>query len=242
MKIDVLAFGSHPDDVELGCAGTLLMEKRSGKTIGVIDITGGELGTRGTPATRKAEAAAAAGILQLDIRENLGLPDGFFENTRPHQLEIIRTIRKYRPEIILCNAPADRHPDHGRASRLLEEASFLSGLIKVETEDKGQLQTAWRPKYVLHYLQDRYLQPNFVYDITPVMEQKIEAIKAYGTQFNVADPNALHTYISKPDFLDSIIYRAKMLGKMIGVPYAEGYISEKMIGIRNLDALVQEVT
>lgn len=242
MKIDVLAFGSHPDDVELSCAGTLLMEKRSGKSIGVIDMTAGELGTRGTAETRKAEAATAAIILKLDVRENLGLPDGFFENTRPYQLEVIRAIRKYQPEIILCNAPSDRHPDHGRASRLLEEASFLAGLIKVETDDNGQLQSAWRPKYVLHYLQDRFLQPNFVYDITPVMEQKIEAIKAYGTQFNVADPNELHTYISKPDFLDSIIYRAKMLGKMIGVPYAEGYISDKMIGISNLDALVQKST
>ena len=242
MKIDILAFGSHPDDVELSCAGTLLMEKKGGKTIGVIDMTAGELGTRGTAETRKAEAAAAALILQLDVRENLGLPDGFFENTRLHQLEVIRAIRKYQPEIILCNAPSDRHPDHGRASRLLEEASFLAGLIKIETADSGQLQTAWRPKYLLHYLQDRFLQPSFVYDITPVMEQKIEAIKAYGTQFNVADPNELHTYISKPDFLDSIIYRAKMLGKMIGVPYAEGYISEKMIGISSLDALVQEAT
>ncbi len=242
MKIDVLAFGSHPDDIELSCAGTLLMEKRSGKTIGVIDMTRGELGTRGTAETRKAEAAAAAAILALDIRENLDLPDGFFENTKPYQLAVVRAIRKYQPDIVLCNAPADRHPDHGRASRLLEEASFLAGLMKVETEDDGQLQTAWRPKYVLHYLQDRFLQPNFVYDITPVMDQKIEAIKAYATQFNVADPNELHTYISKPDFLDSIIYRAKMLGKMIGVPYAEGYISEKMIGIRSLDALVKEAT
>lgn len=242
MKIDVLAFGSHPDDVELGCAGTLLMEKRQGKTIGIIDMTAGELGTRGTAETRKAEAAVAATILQLDARENLGIPDGFFENTKPHQLAVIRAIRKYQPEIILCNAPADRHPDHGRASRLLEEAAFLSGLIKVETEDDGQLQAAWRPKYVLHYIQDRFLQPTFVYDITPVIDQKIEAIKAYTTQFNVTDPNGVQTYISKPDFLDSIVYRAKMLGKMIGVPYAEGYISEKMIGITTFDSLVQEVT
>jgi N-acetylglucosamine malate deacetylase 1 len=242
MKIDVLAFGSHPDDVELGCAGTLLMEKQKGKKIGIIDITGGELGTRGTAETRKAEAAAAATVLGLDVRENLYLPDGFFENSKLHQLEVIKAIRKYQPEIILANAPSDRHPDHGRASRLLVEAAFLAGLVKVETEVEGKKQDAWRPKYVLHYIQDRFLQPAFVYDITPVMEQKLEAIKAYTTQFNVTGEGEQHTYISRPDFLENIVYRAKMLGRMVGVPYAEGFLSEKMIGISTLDSLIQQTT
>lgn len=242
MKIDVLAFGSHPDDVELGCSGTLLMEKRQGKTIGIVDMTQGELGTRGTAETRKAEADAAAKILGLDARVNLAMPDGFFENTKQYQLEIIKVLRRYQPEIILCNAPSDRHPDHGRASKLTAEAAFLSGLKKIETEDNGVLQEAWRPKYVLHYIQDRFLQPAFVYDITPVMEQKIASIKAYGTQFNVTGEGEQHTYISKPDFLENIIYRAKMLGRMIGVEYAEGFLTEKMIGITTFDSLIKETT
>jgi N-acetylglucosamine malate deacetylase 1 len=170
------------------------------------------------------------------------MPDGFFENTKQYQLEIIKVLRRYQPDIILCNAPSDRHPDHGRASKLTEEAAFLSGLKKIETEENGVQQEAWRPKYVLHYIQDRFLQPNFVYDITPVMEQKVESIKAYTTQFNVTGEGEQHTYISRPDFLDNIIYRAKMLGRMVGVEYAEGFLTEKMIGITTFDSLVQNVT
>ncbi|MES2776012.1 MAG: bacillithiol biosynthesis deacetylase BshB1 [Bacteroidota bacterium] len=242
MKIDVLAFGAHPDDVELGCSGVLMMEKLKGKKTGVIDLTMGELGTRGTPETRRIESIAATAVMQLDIRDNLELHDGFFQNDKASQVEVIWAIRKYQPDVILCNAPSDRHPDHGRGSRLVEEAAFLAGLRKILTTDDGISQAPWKPKYVLHYLQDRYLAPNFVYDISDVMERKIEAIKAYGTQFNSLDDAEPQTYISKPDFLDSIIYRAKMLGKMIGVPYAEGFTSEKMIGINNLDALVQHAT
>ncbi len=242
MKIDILAFGAHPDDVELSCSGVLMMEKLQGKRTGVIDLTMGELGTRGTPETRFTESLAATAVMQLDVRDNLKLADGFFQNDKAHQLEVIWAIRKYQPEIILCNAPSDRHPDHGRGARLLQEASFLAGLRKVETLDNGTIQAPWKPKYVLSYLQDRYLQPNFVYDITPVMDRKIEAIKAYSTQFNSPDTSEPQTYISTPDFLESIIYRAKMLGKMIGVPYAEGFISEKMIGLSSFDALVQNVT
>ena len=242
MKIDVLAFGVHPDDVELSCAGVLLVEKKNGKTTGIIDITEGELGTRGTAETRKEEAAAAAKILGIDVRENLQLADGFFKNDEVHQRKIITAIRKYRPEIILCNAPEDRHPDHGRSARLVADAAFLSGLVKIETTDDGKLQEPWKPAYVLQYIQDRFLQPNFVIDVTEVFEQKLEAIKAYATQFHNPGIDGPQTYISTPDFLDSIIYRSKMLGKMIGVKHAEGFISEKMIGFKSLDVLIKKTT
>jgi bacillithiol biosynthesis deacetylase BshB1 len=242
MKVDILAFGAHPDDVELSCAGTLLVEKANGKKIGIIDLTQGELGTRGSAEIRKQEAAAAAKILQLDVRENLELADGFFKNDKVHQLQVIKAIRKYQPEIILCNAPEDRHPDHGKGAGLLEDAVFLSGLRKIETTDGGQLQDVWRPSYVFNYIQDRYLHPNFVIDISAVMDQKIAAIRAFGTQFDNPDLNEPQTYISTPDFLDSIIYRAKMFGKMIGVKYAEGFISKKMIGFNSFDAFIKENT
>jgi len=242
MKIDVLAFGAHPDDVELSCSGVLMMEKLHGKKVGVVDLTMGELGTRGTPETRLQESILASTVMQLDVRDNLKLADGFFQNDKAHQLEVIRMIRKYQPEIILCNAPSDRHPDHGRAAKLIEESAFYAGLRKIETLEESVLQQVWKPKYVLHYIQDRFMQPSFVYDITPVMDRKIEAIKAYGTQFNTVKDSEPQTYISTPDFLDSVIYRCKMLGKMIGVPYAEGFITEKMTGIKSFDALVQQIT
>ncbi len=243
MKLDILAFGAHPDDVELSCAGTLLVEKNNGKKVGVVDLTQGELGTRGSAEIRKKEAMAAAEILQLDIRENLKLPDGFFKNDEAHQLRIIQAIRKYQPEIILCNAPEDRHPDHGRSAQLLEDAVFLAGLIKIKTtDDNNELQGVWRPSYVFNYVQDRYLHPNFVIDISDVMEQKLSSIRAYSTQFNNPDLNEPQTYISTPDFLESIIYRAKMYGKMIGVKYAEGYISKKMIGFNNFDTFIKQIT
>ncbi len=242
MKLDILAFGAHPDDVELSCAGTLMVEKMHGKKIGVVDLTQGELGTRGSAELRKQEATAAAEILQLDVRENLELADGFFKNDEVHQRQIIRAIRKYQPEIILCNAPDDRHPDHGRSAQLLEDAVFLSGLRKIETIDNGQLQTVWRPSYVFNYIQDRYLHPNFVMDISAVMEQKLASIRAYGTQFENPGLDEPQTYISTPDFLDSVIYRAKMYGKMIGVKYAEGFISRKMIGFNSFDAFIKENT
>ena len=242
MKLDILAFGAHPDDVELGCAGTLLVEKANGKKVGVIDLTQGELGTRGSVELRRKEAAAAAKILQLDVRENLELADGFFKNDEVHQRQIIRVIRKYQPEIIICNAPEDRHPDHGKAAQLMEDAVFLSGLRKIETADNGQPQQVWRPAHVFNYIQDRYLHPNFVINISEVMEQKLASIRAYGTQFDNADLDEPQTYISTPDFLDSVIYRAKMYGKMIGVKYAEGYINRKMIGFNSFDAFIKENT
>ncbi|MES2849245.1 MAG: bacillithiol biosynthesis deacetylase BshB1 [Bacteroidota bacterium] len=243
MKLDILAFGVHPDDVELGCAGTLLVEKMKGKKTGIIDLTKGELGTRGSAAIREKEAAAAATILQLDARENLGLADGFFKNDEAHQRKVIAAIRKYQPEIILCNAPEDRHPDHGRSAQLVEDAGFLSGLRKIETLDEnGQPQEAWKPKYIFNYLQDRYLHPTFVIDISDVIEKKVESIKAYSTQFYNPGTDEPETYISTPDFLDSIMYRSKMLGKMIGVKHAEGFISTKMIGFESFNTLIANIT
>jgi N-acetylglucosamine malate deacetylase 1 len=242
MKLDILAFGVHPDDVELSCAGVLLVEKNNGKKTGIIDLTAGELGTRGTGEIRKIEAANAAKILGVEIRENLGMADGFLQNDEAHQRKVITALRAYQPEIILCNAPEDRHPDHGRSSKLVSDAAFLSGLMKIRTEHDGIAREAWRPKYVFHYIQDRMLQPDFVIDITDVFEQKIEAIKTYKTQFYNTDMEEPETYISTPDFLDSVIYRHKWFGKMIGVKYAEGFISEKIVGLKNFDSIIKKNT
>ncbi len=242
MKLDILAIAVHPDDVELGCAGTLLMEKANGKKTGVVDLTRGELGTRGTPELRGEEAARAAVILGLDARENLGMADGFFRNDEQHQRRLIRAIRKYRPEIVLANALEDRHPDHGRAGHLITESCFLSGLRKIETlDEEGRPQEHWRPKYVFHYIQDRYATPSFVYDITPVFDTKLRSIQAYASQFHSTEYGAAEpqTYISTPEFLSAIIGRHQMFGKMIGVPYAEGFITEKMIGVQDFDAFVR---
>ena len=245
MKLDILAIAVHPDDVELGCAGTLMMEKLLGKKVGVIDLTQGELGTRGTAALRSIESAKAAEIMQLDVRENMGMADGFFRNDEEHQRMLIRSIRKFRPEIVLANALTDRHPDHGRAGQLISDACFLSGLRKVETVDTdGQVQAFWRPKYVFHYIQDRYQAPSFVYDISAVFERKIQSVKAYSSQFHSEEygNDEPQTYISTPEFLNSVIGRHQMFGKMIGVPYAEGFISEKMIGVNSFDAFIQQDT
>lgn len=242
MKLDVLAFGVHPDDVELSCAGVLLVEKNNGKKTGIIDLTQGELGTRGSASIRKQEAGNAAKILQVDVRENLAMADGFFLNDEVHQRKIITSLRTYQPDIVLCNAPADRHPDHGRSAKLVTDAAFLSGLAKIETTVNGITQQKWRPKYVFNYIQDKLLQPDFVIDITAVFEQKIEAIRAYTTQFYEANSSEPETYISTPDFLDSVVYRHKWFGKMIGVKYAEGFVSEKKIGFSNFDAFIKKDT
>ncbi len=242
MKLDILAIAVHPDDVELGCSGTLMMEKLHGKKVGVVDLTRGELGTRGTPELRAEESERAAQIMQLDVRENLGMADGFFLNDEAHQRQLITAIRKYRPEIVLSNALADRHPDHGRAGNLIADACFLSGLRKIISQDaSGNPQPHWRPKYVFHYIQDRYHHPSFVYDISKVFERKLESIRAYSSQFFSEEygTDEPQTYISTPEFLHSVIGRHQMFGKMIGVPYAEGFISEKMIGVRDFDAFVQ---
>lgn len=245
MKLDVLAIGVHPDDVELGCSGTILNEIRQGKKVGIIDLTQGELGTRGTAESRAREAAAAASILGVSVRENLQMRDGFFKNDEEHQLQLIRILRRYRPEIVLANILDDRHPDHGRAGHLIADSCFLAGLAKIHTtEDDGQDQQKWRPKYVLHYLQDWYHEPDLIIDITDVFDSRMKSIEAYSTQFynGEAGDDGPQTYISTPDFRESVIARARMLGKRIGVKYAEGFITEKKIGIRNLDALVQVET
>ncbi len=243
MKLDILAIGVHPDDVELSCAGVLMTEKALGRKTGIIDLTRGELGSRGTAEIRDAEAAAAAIVMGVDMRTNLGLADGFFSNDEVHQRRVIQALRQYRPEIVLCNAPEDRHPDHGRSAKLVADAAFLSGLRKIVThDDHGNPQEHWRPKYVFHYVQDRFLKPDFVVDISTVFERKLEAIRAYATQFHNPGLEEPQTYISTPDFLDSVVYRHKWFGKMIGVPFAEGFITEKMVGISSFDALIQKDT
>jgi bacillithiol biosynthesis deacetylase BshB1 len=205
-------------------------------------LTRGELGTRGTPTTRTQEAAAAAKIMGVDVRENLDMADGFFANDEAHQRKIIALIRKYQPDVILANAPEDRHPDHGRSAKLVSDAAFLSGLRKIETIHEGVTQNAWRPAYTFHYIQDRFIQPSFVIDITAYMERKMEAVLAYGTQFTSADTSEPQTYISSPQFLETVKARALMLGKRIGVGYAEGYITEKIIGFSNFDAIIKHTT
>jgi N-acetylglucosamine malate deacetylase 1 len=242
MKLDILAIGVHPDDVELGCSGTLINEVKRGKKAGIIDLTQGELGTRGTIESRYEEAATASIIMGIQVRENLKMRDGFFENDEEHKIKLISTIRKYQPEIVLGNVLHDRHPDHGRAGKMIADCCFLAGLAKIETNDEnGKLQNRWRPSYVLHYIQDWYHEPDLLIDISDVFEQRMKAIEAYTTQFHTGNNSSEgpQTYISTPDFLESVIARARMFGKRIGVKYAEGFISEKKIGIRNLDALLQ---
>lgn len=243
MNVDILAFGVHPDDVELGCAGTILAAIAEGKKVGIIDLTQGELGTRGTAETRKIEAANAADVLGVTVRENLKMADGFFANDEAHQRKIIEVIRKYKPQIILCNAPEDRHPDHGRSSKLVSDAAFLSGLRKIETRDSdGNLQEQYRPAYVFHYIQDRFIQPDFAIDITAFHDKKLASILCYTTQFHNDSLSEPQTYISSPQFLETVKARAMMLGKRIGVMYAEGFISEKLLGVKNLDSFIANVT
>lgn len=243
MKLDVLAIGVHPDDVELSCSGTLINEVKKGKKVGILDLTQGELGTRGTVETRYEEAAAAAKIMGIDVRENLKMRDGFFKNDETHQLQLITAIRKYQPEIVIGNVLDDRHPDHGRAGSLIYDACFLSGLRQIKTfNDKGEEQEKWRPKYLLHYLQDRFFEPDFIVDISDVFEQRMESIRAYKTQFHSPDSNEPDTYLSQPEFFDALVARCRLMGKRIGVKYGEGFLSKKNIGISNLDALIQHET
>lgn len=234
IKLDILAFGAHPDDIELGCGGTLVSHVKKGKKVGLVDLTLGELGTRGTPEIRLAEAAEAAKIIGTDVRENLRMADGFFENDEAHQRKVIEVIRKYRPEIVLCNAPLDRHPDHGRGGMLVKHAAFLSGLRRIETERNGQAQEPWRPKAVYHYVQFYDLKPTFFVDISDSMDEKVASYKAHKSQFY--DPNSTEpaTLISKPDFLDNILGRARYFGQYIGARYAEGFILDNYIGTDDL--------
>lgn len=240
MKCDVLAIGAHPDDIELGCGGTIIKLISEGKKVGIIDLTEGELGTRGTRETRYEEAAKAAEILGVSERENLGFRDGFLNNSEDYQLKIVEKIRKYRPEIVFANAIDDRHPDHAKAAKLVSDACFLSGLRKIETFDGDKLQEVWRPKHIFHYIQWKHIVPDFVIDITGFLDKKIEACLAYKTQFY--DPNSKEpvTPIATKDFLDSLTYRAQDLGRLSGVSFAEGFTTEKLLAFKNFDGIVCE--
>jgi bacillithiol biosynthesis deacetylase BshB1 len=235
LKLDILVLSVHPDDAELGCAGTLLKHIAQGKKAGIVDLTRGELGTRGSAEIRDQEAAESARILGLTIRENLGIPDGFFENTKEYQLRIIEAIRKYQPEIILTNAYHDRHPDHGRANELVEAATFLSGLRKIETYLDGELQEAWRPKQLLHFIQDNYIKPDILIDVTDYWDTKIKSVLAFGSQFfNPNWENEPQTYISSPEFIQVVEARGREFGKSIQVKFAEGFTSRKILGVDSL--------
>ncbi len=238
MKLDILAIGAHPDDVELSCAGVLIKEQSKGKKTGVLDLTRGELGSKGSAEIRDQEAADAAKIMKLSVRENLAFADGFFYNDRDHQMEIIKIIRKYRPEIVICNAPQDRHPDHGRGSDLASVSCFLSGLKKIETELNGERQEHWRPKQVYHYIQWLELQPDVVVDITGFIDQKIDAVQAYKTQFYNPDDTSEDTPISTKNFLNSIKYRSANYGRIIGTEHGEGFIAERYPAVNSLFDLV----
>ena len=234
MKLDILVFAVHPDDAELGCSGTILKHLAMGKKVGIVDFTRGELGTRGSAEIRDKEAADSAKIMGLHARENHSFKDGFFKNDEEHQLQVIKMVRKYQPEIILTNALHDRHPDHGRAGDLANDAIFLSGLRRIETENDGVAQKEWRPRLVLQYIQDRYIEPDIIIDITEFSDQKIAAIRAFKTQFDSPDQSEPQTYISSPEFLESVIARAREFGKQIGAQYGEGFTSRKLLGVDNL--------
>ena len=238
MKLDILAFGAHPDDVELGAAATIAKEISLGKKVGIIDLTQGELGTRGSKELRKVEASNAAVILGVTVRENLKFADGFFINDKEHQLEVIKSIRKYKPEIVLCNAVDDRHIDHGKGSKLVSDACFLSGLEKIETKLDGKLQEKWRPKLVYHYMQWKNTEPDFVVDVSGFMDVKMNAVLAYSSQFYDPNSKEAETPITSKNFTDSIQYRAKELGRLIGVNHAEGFTVERSIAITSLDKLI----
>jgi bacillithiol biosynthesis deacetylase BshB1 len=238
MKLDILAFGAHPDDVELGCGGTIAKEVAFGKKIGIVDLTRGELGTRGTAEIRDKESEAAAKILGVQFRENLNMRDGFFINDEAHQLKVIQMIRKYQPEIVLCNAVDDRHIDHGKGSKLVSDACFLSGLRKIETNFQGENQMAWRPKVVYHYMQWKNSQPDFVVDITGYNEIRVKAILAYSSQFYNPDSKEPETPIASKNFLESLNYRAQDLGRLIGKDFAEGFTVERYLAVNSLGDLL----
>ncbi len=233
-KLDILAIAAHPDDIEISCSGILMLHASKGLKVGILDLTQGEMGTRGTPELRMIESANAAKILGLSARENIKLKDCFFQNDPESQLKVIEQIRRFQPEIVICNAPEDRHPDHGKGGRLAVDSCFYSGLAKIETTWESQKQTAWRPKQVYHYIQDRFLTPDLVMDITPFWERKREALKAYSSQFY--DPNSTEplTYISTSAFWDFLEARSRELGHYISTPFGEGLIKTKMMEVKDL--------
>ena len=236
MKLDILAFGAHPDDVELGCGGTIAKEVANGKKVGIIDLTRGELGTRGTAETRDKESEKAADILGVAVRNNMEFADGFFVNDKLHQIELIKMIRKYRPEIVLCNAIDDRHIDHGKGSQLVSDACFLSGLLKIDTKDENAdgYQEPWRPKAVYHYIQWKNLEPQIVVDVTGFIQKKVDAVLAYKTQFYDAKSKEPETPISSKNFTDSIEYRARDLGRLINTEHGEGFTVERYLAVDSL--------
>jgi bacillithiol biosynthesis deacetylase BshB1 len=238
MKLDILAFGAHPDDVELGCAATIAKEISLGKKVGIVDLTRGELGTRGSVEIRRKEAKKAADILKVTVRENMSFRDGFFINDEAHQMEVIKIIRKYQPEIVLCNSVNDRHIDHSKGSELVSNACFLSGLRRIVTEIDGENQMAWRPNRVYHYIQWKNLKPDFVVDVSGFMGVKMEAIRAFSSQFY--DPNSQEpsSPISSKNFIESIDYRAQDLGRLIGVEHAEGFNVERLLAVNSFDNLI----
>jgi bacillithiol biosynthesis deacetylase BshB1 len=238
MKLDILAFGAHPDDVELGCSGTLAKEISLGKKVGIIDLTRGELGTRGSVAIRNSESANASEILGITVRENLDMRDGFFINDEAHQMKVIEMIRKYQPEIVICNAIQDRHIDHGKGSKLVSDACFLSGLRMIETIVDGKPQEAWRPKVVYHYIQWENINPDFVVDISGFLDVKMESILAYSSQFYNPNTKEPESPISSKNFLDSVKYRAQDLGRIIGAEHGEGFTVERYLAVNSLSDLV----
>ena len=239
MKLDILVICAHPDDAEISCGGTIVKHIALGYKVGIVDLTKGELGTRGTAETRAQEAANAAAILGVEIRENLGLKDGFFQNDPEHQLQVVRAIRKYKPDILLTNAIFDRHIDHGKGASLTYDASFLSGLIKIETTDEsGKKQGAWRPRVVYHAIQSNFIEPDFVVDISDHFETKMNAVRAFKTQFHDPESKEPETYISNPGFLRMLEARATELGHAIGVKYGEGYTHRRYPGVRSLYDLI----
>ncbi|AIM61932.1 GlcNAc-PI de-N-acetylase [Cellulophaga lytica] len=238
MKLDILVFGAHPDDAELGAGATIAKEIANGKKVGIVDLTRGELGTRGTAETRDEEAAEAAKILGVSVRENLAFKDGFFVNDKAHQLQIIKMVRKYQPDIVLCNAIDDRHIDHGKGSKLVSDACFLSGLLKIETDLNGESQQKWRPKHVYHYIQWKNIEPDFVVDVTGFIDTKVKSVLAYKTQFYDTNSKAPQTPITSQNFLQSVTYRAQDLGRLIGVDHAEGFTVERYPGVNSLSDLI----
>jgi bacillithiol biosynthesis deacetylase BshB1 len=238
MKLHILAIAAHPDDIELGCAGTLIKHAEAGQAVGIIDLTQGELGTRGSVALRYQEAQLAAKVMGVAVRENACMADGFFKNDEEHQRQLITYIRKYRPEIVLANALSDRHPDHGKGGRLIADACFLAGLRKIVTLHEGAPQEPWRPRRVYHMIQDRLHEPTFIVDISSAFLKKMEAIRCYRSQFHDPESEEPMTYIASEHFINTVMYRDSLTGKRIGTQYAEGFTSENLPGIANLDSLL----
>ncbi len=233
MKLDILVFAAHPDDAELGCGGTIIQQIEAGKKVGIIDLTQGELGSRGDVETREKEAQHSNEVMGVIVRENLQMADGFFTHSTQNLMKVVEMVRKYRPDVVLANSVSDRHPDHGKGAKLVSEACFLSGLVKVETSIKGKWQEKWRPKNVFHYVQDRYVDPDFIVDITSAYEKKMEAIKCYSSQFYNPDVKGENTPISSKEFWFFLEARAREFGRSVGAEFGEGFVSDKKLGVKD---------